>query len=247
MTVDIARVQARLLEMAKQVTTILEKNNIPYMISYGTLLGAIRHQGFIPWDDDFDIFLFDDENYEKSRFILRKNLSSDLFLEDEETEKKYYHAWSRVKCNKTQKHSTIYPLENTYKNQGLSIDLFKLKKIKEINFIEYVNKEFFIYINRLKNNNLISEEVFQKKLNSPRFYPEEVTSSDEKEIYAAIVMNLKYEFQDIHPLKKYKFEDTFFYGPNNYHNILEATYGSYMEIPPKEKRKTHYNSVVFFK
>ena len=54
---DIKRVQKRLLEMGTVIARILEKHDIPYMITFGTLLGAVRHHGFIPWDDDFDIFL----------------------------------------------------------------------------------------------------------------------------------------------------------------------------------------------
>ena len=62
---DIKVVQKELLKMGKAVCDILEKNQIPYFIALGTLLGAVRHQGFIPWDDDFDLFLFDN-SYEKA-------------------------------------------------------------------------------------------------------------------------------------------------------------------------------------
>lgn len=246
MSVDIIRVQARLLEMAKQVTSILESHDIPYMLSYGTLLGAIRHQGFIPWDDDFDLFLFDDDTYEKARVALTNNLSSDLFLEDEAVEEKYYHAWSRVKCRQTHKHSSFYPLENAYKNQGLSIDLFKLKKIYRSHFNHYLIQEGLLYLDRLRRNGLISEEDFKNQsLHQRKFTKKEKEKEDETLIYAAIVMQLQYSVNDIHPLKKYKFADTYFYGPHNYHNILTTTYGDYMTLPPEEKRKVHYDSVVF--
>ena len=48
----------RLYYVAKSVIAVLEKHDIPYSLAYGTLLGAVRHQGFIPWDDDFDLWLF---------------------------------------------------------------------------------------------------------------------------------------------------------------------------------------------
>ena len=69
---DIKRVQERLLKMAKEIASILEDHDIPYQIAFGTLLGAVRHKGFIPWDDDFDFFLFDD-SYEKAMEVLQKN------------------------------------------------------------------------------------------------------------------------------------------------------------------------------
>ena len=57
------QIQERLLSMAKSICGILENNEIPYMITLGTLLGAVRHGGFIPWDTDFDLHLFD-ESYD---------------------------------------------------------------------------------------------------------------------------------------------------------------------------------------
>ena len=81
---DIKRVQNRLLEMGKVIADILERNNIPYMITFGTLLGAVRHGGFIPWDDDFDMFLFED-SYEKAMEVLSKELPMDMFLENKDT------------------------------------------------------------------------------------------------------------------------------------------------------------------
>ena len=78
MPFDIQRVQDRLLTMAKTIATILEKNDIPYEIAFGTLLGAVRHGGFIPWDDDFDFFLFDD-TYEKAMDILSNYPQDEIY------------------------------------------------------------------------------------------------------------------------------------------------------------------------
>jgi lipopolysaccharide cholinephosphotransferase len=246
MSVDIVRVQARLLEIAKQVTSILESHNIPHMLSYGTLLGAIRHQGFIPWDDDFDLFLFDDESYEKARVALKNNLSEDLFLEDEDTEKKFFHAWSRVSCKKTEKHSNIYPLDNVYENQGLFLDLYKIKKIKFHDFDKHINEEFSRFLNRLKNNNLISDEDLKNKSAPKKKYIGTENKNNDRELFVAIGAKPSgYELDDILPLKKHKFEDSYFYVPNNYHNVLKIFYGDYMEIPPEEDRKSHYDSVIF--
>ena len=68
---DIRKVQQCLLRMAKEIAGVLEGNGIQYFIAYGTLLGAVRHQGFIPWDDDLDFYLFDD-SYDRAIELLRE-------------------------------------------------------------------------------------------------------------------------------------------------------------------------------
>ena len=100
MEADIRRTQNRLLEMAKQVTAILDKHNIRYTMYYGTLLGAIRHKGFIPWDDDFDLGVLD-EQYDEGMEWLRMEMPESLFLEDGKSEPLYFHAWAHVADLKT--------------------------------------------------------------------------------------------------------------------------------------------------
>ena len=70
---DIRRVQLRLLEMAVAIRDVLENHDVPHMITYGTLLGAVRHKGFIPWDDDFDFYIISEE-YDDVIEYLRKEL-----------------------------------------------------------------------------------------------------------------------------------------------------------------------------
>lgn len=143
----------RLLDMAKSVKAIFEAHDIQYMIAYGTLLGAVRHQGFIPWDDDFDFYVFDD-CYDRAIALLRENLSSDLFVEDEVSEPLFFHAWARVKDLRTVTSYAYYPQDAVYAHKGLSLDLYRAKftRYKDIN--KFKADEYQKYIDRRRDKKL---------------------------------------------------------------------------------------------
>lgn len=243
---DIKRVQDRLLEMAKATASILEKHDIPYQIAFGTLLGAVRHGGFIPWDDDFDFLLFDD-TYEKATEVLLKELPADMLLENEKTEPKYFHGWAHVKDLNTECECALFPQDAVYKNHGLSVDLYKMTKIKEKDFAEYRLNEALSYIDRRKKLGFISDEDYLKKKETfLREYKDREANTSEKEIFAYPFTYGKQEIDEVFPLKKYAFAGTYFYGPNNYDKILASEYRDYMSLPPEEDRKPHYTAIKFF-
>jgi len=242
---DIKRVQDRLLEIAKRTATILEKHDIPYQIAFGTLLGAIRHGGFIPWDDDFDFFLFE-ESYEKAMDVLAQELPSDMFLENEKSEPKYFHGWAHVKDVNSECQCDLYPHDSLYAHKGVSVDLYKMTKIHERDFAQFRLDNAIAYIERRKQLGFITEEDFEKrkKLYAERLLSEKCDS--DKVILAYPFDHGKQNYEDVFPLKKYTFCGVEFLGPNNYESILTSEYGDYMQLPPEEDRHPHFSSVTFF-
>lgn len=237
--------------MAIVIRDILEANDIPYFITYGTLLGAVRHKGFIPWDDDFDFYLFD-ESYDKAMNVLKRNLPKDMFLENWDSEPKYFHAWAHVKDMNSYTECDLFPQDGCYQHKGISVDLYRTKRIREKEENVYRLSEHLAYLNRRRQVGLIDEESYsvrsediKVKLSNEK---EILLQQDDlgKEIYAfSVIYNDRLYLDEVFPLKKYKFEDTFFYGPQKADALLSRCYGDFMQLPPVEKRHPHYSSVLF--
>ncbi len=247
--VDVKRVQRTLLKMAKKIAEILEENDIPYMIAYGTLLGAVRHKGFIPWDDDFDFYLFDD-SYDIAIEKLRENLPCEMFLEDEKSESRYFHSWAHVKDLYSVTECREFPQDSLYKHKGISVDLYRTKCMELKDLEKFLNDENESYIMRRKKKQLISEKEFCNRMakleEQKKYVNNNVEKSKEKVFNLIPLYDCHYmKEKDVFPLKKYIFEGCEFLGPNSGETILTDIYNNFMELPPEEKRRCHYSSVVF--
>lgn len=243
-------IQERLLYIAKETIKVLEKYNIPYSLAYGTLLGAVRHKDFIPWDEDFDLWLFDD-SYDEAKDILRKELPSDLFLEDDKSEPLYFHQWAHVKDLNSFVTPSKYLHDGAYKHKGLLVDLHRLKEVKESNLWEYLNFENRRYIERRKELDLIDSYEYKKRMEqlnlniSEHSYYEGFEDEDVYALVAPYKCKRIYK-KNVFPLVRYQFKDLLFWGVNNSDAVLSDIYGEYMIPTPPEKRDGGHGLVKIF-
>lgn len=250
---DVKKVQSILLEMAKIACRILEFHKIPYFITNGTLLGAVRHKAFIPWDDDFDIFLFDD-TYQNAIRCLKNDLPEHLIIHSIENDTHYFHAWNRVKNLKTKiiPNQMYHQDNNILKYQCLSIDLYRIKKMKEDDVENYKITEALEFFKRKLQSGLIDNEEYNKNIKKLNAKLNKLQNNKLKksitDIYMFMLLLKKpLHPRDIFPLREYCFEDTNFLGPNNYKNVLTSLYGDYRTIPEYRERKTKIKRILLKK
>lgn len=243
---SIRKLQLRALDILVEIDRICTKHNITYILSSGTLLGAVRHGGFIPWDDDLDIEMTM-KNFKKLIKVLPVELSDEYQLQTHKTDIFYYFAFAKIRDKRTEiieKH----PLSKYYQMNGVFIDIFP---------IEYRNDSFHKISNRNIKNFIISPIKHMKNpekyLKCMWFFIENILFPIYKFISLFCPKSfgnpLGYSYTDTRIKKhlestmKINFEGKMFNSPVDYDEYLKHLYGDYMEIP--ENKVTHGVSVVF--
>lgn len=249
-------------EILKNFKKICDDNNLKYFLAYGSLLGAVRHKGFIPWDDDIDVMM---PRPDYNKFI--------EFLKNNDTKYKLINFKFKKKCDtyysKFVDDDYIVIERDKYIRDGIFIDIFPLDPFA--NSIEEAKKNYkkFPICRRIVSYNVLGKSSYSKnnfkKLIKFLFY-----------LFAKII-GLKYCFEKYDKFinkkdyyqTKYKstflsngakrvysdeeigngtfveFEGEIFNTFSNYGSILEKEYGDYMKIPEKKDRVTH--SLIVYK
>ena len=255
------------LEILEKVHNFCAYNHINYTLSSGTLIGAIRHKGYIPWDDDIDIEMTR-PNYNK--FIKGFNGAyKELEVLCPELDWGYYAPYANVCDNRT----ILIEGDNGHNGRkvGIKIDVFPIdglpddenkcrsifKKVNRYNtFMMYKRYplSYFRKGNILKRNikscvwyllHLVPYSFFQKKLHKiATFYD----FNKSKNVGPILFMNNKCSINK-EVFSKYQetqFEDKKFQIIQDYDIYLKALYGDYMQFPPEEKRVAHHNFEAYW-
>lgn len=255
------------LEILEEIDRICKKNNIDYSICGGTLLGAIRHKGFIPWDDDIDIMMTR-KNYNKFTDACLRELDNKYIIDNYRTNKKCCFPFTKIK-----KKGTLYVESrdyNTYdENSGIWVDIFPLDGVKEpMSNFQKKQRRIWKYITTLitiKNgSNYYKNSKIKKKIYGTilklvpirfmHFTLEKILTfySEDKVNYLcsfSTVYNIEkdtFDKRKLLPYKKIIFEKKEFMGIEGYDYYLSKMYGDYMKLPPKEKRVNHSPYMIKF-
>ncbi len=251
------------VEILDEIARICDSNNLDYFLIGGTLLGAIRHKGFIPWDDDLDIAMPRDA-YDKFISLCYSQLSDEYILDSFENNSGYWLPFIKIrKKNTIYEEKAISAKRNIPK--GVWVDIFPLDNVKysksmiqmlQAKLVKYImgyigRKQGYIQASSSVKKNILFN--FFRFINIPIAFKIQhkimtIWNDQETRYFVNLGSQYNYVKQTIpkdkyYPPVKVEFEGKLYNAPNDWDYILTRIYGDYMQLPPVEKRTSGHHIV----
>ena len=251
---ELRRIQRKMIEILDAFDGICRKHSINYWLACGSLLGARRHGGFIPWDDDLDVAVLQTD-YKKLLSILKEELPENLKLQTRETDKNYWYYYPKIRDVNSRFYDKNTESDNL-QYQGIFIDIFPIEPVPSMQFKKIIDK-FILSDNRFKKANSLYEivkytimlsfiPIARFLINLSRFYYKHTGS---KKVYAyafGVFFYTKYKVENLFPVGEIMFEGKRYKAPGNVDEYLSENFNSdFMEIPKPADRRTHVLKIEF--
>lgn len=266
---QLRRQQLRMLDILLEVDRICKKHHIPYWLSSGTLIGAARHQGFIPWDDDLDIeMLWPD--YKRLMKILPQELPDTMALQNQETDPNYYFFYAKVRDRRSLLEENN-PYGTPWREQGIYIDIFPF--YKQPLWIHLLSEKAQGHVYKImrraadpksgSTTKTIPHDFWKVKLitrfNRHLFFPllralcrccSLPLFGRKNRIRETYGLGIPYHdprhLEDILPLGETIFEGHLLPVPHDMHAALTLKYGDYMRLPDINKINLHVGKLEIY-
>lgn len=245
------RQQNRMTEMLLVLDDICRRHNIQYWLCAGTLLGVVRHGGYIPWDDDLDVEMMRPD-YERLLKILSNELPDNLQLQTPDTDSGYFYAYAKLRDRRSHLEETNR-YDRIFDMQGIYIDIFPMERIPQC--LRWVScRTLGRCYKVLKRTDLSDEEARRRvrriyRLNEKFVFP----------LLRAIsrllpTRKIRYSFgipyDDVRldsymfPLKQQEFEGHPFPVPHDCDAYLKGKFGDYMRLPDLDTLHQHSSTLT---
>lgn len=262
------------LNILKDFIKVCEKHNLKYFMCWGTAIGAVRHNGFIPWDDDIDVGMLR-EDYERFLRIAKKEMSDHYYVSTPKTMKNYASGVIKVQrlgtkfvpeFSKTLKcpmclHIDIFVFDNADEDSKKVEE--KVRKVRNLSKLLFLCGSPYPIIpfggikgKMAKSICFIAHYIFKLfHVSIKRLYDrmERISkSANYMDTESVICYNCLYplrsqmKLSDLFPLSEVQFEDITVKLPGDYDKYLTNYYGDYMQLPPEDKRVNHAAYLIDF-
>lgn len=256
--------QAVSLDILKDVDAFCKEKGIRYSLAYGTLLGAVRHKGFIPWDDDIDIVMLR-EDYDR---FCREYASEKYSLFSPSNTEDYYLAFARVADMKDTESRTYIPWCGKVQDQGVWIDIFPLDYApdneEEHNLQYKMFRSLYELSNKVRKTRVLPLpglplKFHIKRIAHGRRFNRRVTRQSPEQVAAWLDFLMRrlcssptghlsqfgcpdcnirewLKAEDFASFTSLPFEDASFSVMSGYESVLREWFGDYMQLPPENQR-----------
>lgn len=238
------KAQLRMLDMLLFLDRVFREIGVPYRLDGGNVLGAVRHGGFIPWDDDIDIIVYPG-GLKKLREYFESHDNLPYVLQNNKTDRSYYsHGWDVLRDLKSEYIINNSPIHQARKYKGLQIDIFTYEpghnfllhriggSLHEHWFNFFLGRsQFFCQFGYVMFDKLVFPlfRLLDKIIGDKNFY---------MHAYGPYFI-WRFPKEVMLPHKDLNFEGHVFPGPAKPEEFLQILYGDYMKLPPKDKRAHH--------
>ena len=258
------KVQLTQLEIAKEIKRVCEENGIGYFLCCGTFLGAVRHQGFIPWDDDLDMGMLR-EDYEKFLQIAPEKLNPKFCVQSWYTEDEYSMPFAKVRMRDT---LFLEAKGTMLKENGFYVDLFPFDyapetaeeqaahagklcglcrtKLMRAHYKPWMENDRILWKKRIGylyyqlRSLFVTGETLARQYDAiARSVPESKALCRQRGLSKLDV----YDREWYREYGEYSFEGVLFRGPKNFDAVLTAQFGDYRTLPPEEERENRHQVV----
>lgn len=246
--------QNELVKILQVVADICDRNGIRWWLSSGTLLGAARHKGFIPWDDDIDIEMLK-EDYQKLKKILLQMESDEYFVQCLETDVEFVDTFMKFRSKKGCLDSLNKRAKN-YKYGGIHIDIFCIEKtnyaaarVSKVIYRELQHPTQYVRNAKLRRFLIRCVQVLCFGLIIPVIRLLGKINPKQEYHYALGTGWCRHTFhlEDIFPLSHAEFEGHQFPVPNDTDTILTSGYGDWRKLPSEDQIRSSIHNKEYIR